>query len=293
MASEIEQLEKKNLIPIKKIAEGTFASILVVKDQETEQVYSFKSHNPLHHSIHIYHEHMIYEQLKDHPNLLKCYGFINKYDPTRMLGILFEHCEAVDLFYVISYHQDPKNEMTLQEGVVHHLISELVSVIEYAHSRDVYHMDIKPENILITQEGRLKLIDWGLATHLSKQETSRRCAGSLCYASPELLLQKSYLPMYADLWSLGVLSYCLFESYFPFFGNSGEDILSAIVSGRYTWPSESLTSQPSRDFVNSLLQMNPEDRFIQHSLLDPDHCQATNLFRRHFNDYIQCSGQYN
>jgi 3-phosphoinositide dependent protein kinase-1 len=109
---------------------------------------------------------------------------------------------------------------------------QLVSALEFIHSRAVIHADLKPENVLLTTTGKLKLADFGAAIELSSgaaddkspavSEEQMRYIGTADYASPEVIRgEAALLPSAAvDLWSLGCVLYAMWEGASPFHDES-------------------------------------------------------------------------
>jgi len=108
-------------------------------------------------------------------------------------------------------------------------ISQVLAALDYAHARGVIHRDIKPANMMITPEGVLKLMDFGIA----KAANDRRLTmtgttmGSLYYMSPEQIQGSANLDARADLYSVGVSLYELVTGKKPFDGDSQFAIMSA------------------------------------------------------------------
>src|SRR5262249_50724041 len=101
------------------------------------------------------------------------------------------------------------------------------TALQHAHDRGVLHRDVKPGNILIDEEGRAKLTDFGLALREEHRWKERRAAGTLAYMSPEQLGEKDYLiDGQSDVFSLGVVLYQLLTGRVPFSGETAQAILA-------------------------------------------------------------------
>jgi 5'-AMP-activated protein kinase, catalytic alpha subunit len=94
-----------------------------------------------------------------------------------------EFVEGGDLFDAIS------NASKLSEDVTKQYFSQIVLGLEYLHSQGITHRDMKPENILIGEGGKIKIADFGLGNFFREEEKLRTACGSPCYAPPEMLNQ--------------------------------------------------------------------------------------------------------
>jgi 5'-AMP-activated protein kinase, catalytic alpha subunit len=75
---------------------------------------------------------------------------------------------------------------------------------------------MKPENILICANGKIKIADFGLGNFFKEGEKLRTACGSPCYAPPEMLNQEEYNPRKIDIWSSGIILYAMVHGYLPF-----------------------------------------------------------------------------
>lgn len=96
------------------------------------------------------------------------------------------------------------------------LIKQLVEAVDYLHSRNIVHRDLKIENIMVDSRGKLKVIDFGFSIHLDPQKKLSRCLGTPLYLAPEMVEKELYSPFKVDVWALGILIYCLLTGRFPF-----------------------------------------------------------------------------
>lgn len=135
-------------------------------------------------------------------------------------------------------------------------------------------IDLKPENLLyLTSDAHsdLVLADFGIAKMLdTKDEVLTTMAGSFGYAAPEVMLKKGHgKPV--DMWSLGVITYTLLCGYSPFRSENLQDLIeecsiSKIVFHERYWKD---VSDDAKNFINTLLQANPDARATSSVSLTP------------------------
>ncbi|RHN64904.1 putative protein kinase CAMK-CAMKL-CHK1 family [Medicago truncatula] len=107
----------------------------------------------------------------------------------------------------------------LKEDVARVYFQQLISAVDFCHSRGVYHRDLKPENLLLDEDGNLKVSDFGLCTfseHLRQDGLLHTTCGTPAYVSPEVIAKKGYDGAKADIWSCGVILYVLLAGFLPF-----------------------------------------------------------------------------
>ncbi len=93
------------------------------------------------------------------------------------------------------------------------------------------HRDVKMENILVDEEGLVKIIDFGFGVKLDKGDALYDFCGTPHYIPPEVVRKKGYFGKQADVWSLGVLFYKVATGSFPFKGLNEKNLFNKIVKG--------------------------------------------------------------
>lgn len=188
----------------------------------------------------------------DHPNIVH---FIDVYEDSQFLYVIMERCSGGEVFEKLVAQK------RFSEIEVINFCRQMFSAIEYIHSLDIIHRDIKAENFLFTADGRVKLIDFGLAVRVrSRKQLLTDVVGSPQYIAPEMLHHKYSFPV--DMWSAGVLLFLMIFGRYPFEDETDDLIFRKIQKGTIVWSSESIPA-PSKsviDFIQGLLQIDPSIR---------------------------------
>ncbi|XP_019058665.1 PREDICTED: serine/threonine-protein kinase RUNKEL [Tarenaya hassleriana] len=188
----------------------------------------------------------------NHPNVLKFYAW---YETSAHMWLVLEYCVGGDLRTLLQ--QDSK----LPEDSIHGLAYDLVTALLYLHSKGIIYCDLKPSNILLDENGHIKLCDFGLARKLDdiSKSPSTGKRGTPYYMAPELYEDGGVHSFASDLWALGCVLYECYTGRPPFVAREFTQLVKSIHSEK-TPP---LTGNPSRSFVNlidSLLVKDPAQR---------------------------------
>ncbi|HAA57747.1 MAG TPA: hypothetical protein DCE42_23470, partial [Myxococcales bacterium] len=151
-----------------------------------------------------------------HPGIVRTYTL--EQDPNS--GFLFftmEYVEGVTLDLLMERSAERGIFPSLSVKSVIKLFDELIPILEYAHAQGVIHRDLKPSNIMITRDGRVKLMDFGIAKVLEGESVSRHTgfSGFVYYMAPEQLRGGDEVSKSVDVFSLGVIAYQLFTTELP------------------------------------------------------------------------------
>ena len=123
--------------------------------------------------------------------------------------LVTEYYPAIDLFDAII-----KDRVTVND--TKKVFQQLCLIVKYVHSQNVIHSDLKPENVLVTPDLTISIIDWGMSRVKFGNFVSDSPRGSLDYAAPEVVKKPYHIGPENDVWSLGVILYILLTAKMPF-----------------------------------------------------------------------------
>ncbi|PKA53565.1 CBL-interacting protein kinase 23 [Apostasia shenzhenica] len=149
----------------------------------------------------------------------------------------------------------------MQENEARKYFQQLISAVDYCHSRGVFHRDLKLENLLLDSNGVLKVSDFGLSA-LPQQERGDGLLYTTCgtpnYVAPEVISNRGYNGAKADLWSCGVILFVLMAGYLPFEESNLMSLYRKIFKADFTCPS--WFSASARKLIKRILDPNPYTR---------------------------------
>jgi serine/threonine-protein kinase len=205
--------------------------------------------------------------------------FINRLRQEATTAGRLQHPNIVTIFDVGETDQGPFIAMEFLDGVtlrdvitagkrvspaqLYDIIYQVAEGLDYAHSKAIVHRDVKPANIMIVADNRVKIMDLGIARiPMSELTREGKLVGSPSYMSPEQLSGRP-IDGKSDLFSLAVCVYQLMTLKKPFPGESINEICYKIVNDDFVPPSEHNPDLPTEfdDFMNIALSKDPADRF--------------------------------
>jgi len=196
--------------------------------------------------------------VQGHASILGFYGVClmeRAFDGNTRWAIQMEHCSGGDLWNATSRERYLETEA---RGV----ISGILEGLAHMHELGFVHRDVKPENILLTKGGMVKLADFGISASLTDQEAMKRKCGSPGYVAPEILLGKDY-GVKVDTFSCGSVLHFIVAGKTPFSGATLEEVMRKTIDSapnfRRSVRLERL-SAGCKAFMNTLLCKNPGDR---------------------------------
>lgn len=176
-------------------------------------------------------------------------------------------------YLVLEYIEGPALDRLLDKGTLPYaracaIIADMAAALHAAHRKGVIHGDVKPANILITEEGRPKLSDFGMARLSRADSGGSPLLGTPAYWCPEQILGKSQ-DARSDLFSLGVVLYEMVTGNRPFDAGSLQDVCSRVLSSTPLLPSRANSSLPASfdEIMTRCLAKDPAARFASGEIL--------------------------
>ncbi|KAI8474002.1 MAG: kinase-like domain-containing protein [Monoraphidium minutum] len=199
----------------------------------------------------------------DHPNVVKLYEVI---DPpgSQYMMLVMEYLEKGPVLQT----RDQAGFERLPEEVAADYFRQAMKGLEYLHYHKVVHGDVKPENLLVSANGELKISDFGCSRMADGKTAQQRLSGTPAFTAPELVAGTSSDPFAADVWAMGACLYCFIYGQLPFQGGSVLDIFKAITSDPLELPGDVLISPDLRDLLHRLFDKDPAARITVRDIME-------------------------
>src|SRR5213595_2276866 len=192
---------------------------------------------------------------------------------------IYDRGEAEGTYYIAMEYLDGRSlkELIVQRGPAPVTVSveyarQILSALRFAHRHGIVHRDIKPHNVLVDGEGRVKVTDFGIARAGASQMTEAgSIVGTAQYLSPEQA-RGSGVDQRSDVYSLGIVLYELLTGTLPFNGDTPVEIAMKHLSTVPEPPSAKRPEVPSEldMVVMRALAKNPDDRYQSAEEMDAD-----------------------
>ncbi|OVA12656.1 Protein kinase domain [Macleaya cordata] len=190
-------------------------------------------------------------KLVRHPHVVQLYEVMAS---KNKIYFVMEYVKGGDLFNKVVKGK-------LKENVARKYFQQLISAIDFCHSRGVYHRDLKLENLLLDENGNLKVSDFGLsALAESKHQDGllHTTCGTPTYVAPEVITRRGYDGSTADIWSCGVILFVLLAGYLPFQDSNLMEMYKKIAKGEFKCPKS--FPREVRRLLSKILDTNPNTR---------------------------------
>ncbi|XP_056397532.1 microtubule-associated serine/threonine-protein kinase 4 isoform X3 [Hyla sarda] len=256
---------------MKLISNGAYGAVYLVRHKETRQRFAMKKINKQNLVLRNQIQQAFVERdiltFAENPFVVSMYC---SFETRRHLCMVMEYVEGGDCATLL------KNMGPLPVDMARMYFAETVLALEYLHNYGVVHRDLKPDNLLVTSMGHIKLTDFGLSKvglmsmttnlyegHIEKDAREfldKQVCGTPEYIAPEVILRQGYgKPV--DWWAMGIILYEFLVGCVPFFGDTPEDLFGQVISDEIIWPAKEDAPPPdAQDLITLLLRQNPLDR---------------------------------
>lgn len=181
------------------------------------------------------------------------------------------------------------------EDLSRRYFQQLISAVDYCHSRGVYHRDLKLENLLLDENWDLKVTDFGLSAvtdQIRPDGLLHTLCGTPAYVAPEILEKKGYNGAKVDIWSCGIILFVLNAGYLPFTDSNLMAMYRKIYKGEFRCPK--WTSHGLKLLLARLLDTNPETRIsIEQIRNDPWFRKGYKEVKSHLDDELELKNRSN
>jgi serum/glucocorticoid-regulated kinase 2 len=250
----VKSVELNDFQIIKVLGRGTFGKVCLVQYKPTKEYFAMKSlkkdvlldMDQVQSTIL---EKKILQSL-DHPFLV---GMIFCFQTEERIYFIMPFIRGGELF------QHLRTEKFFKEDKARFYAASMGLALEYLHNHGIVYRDIKPENILIGEDGYLKLIDFGMAKMLQGNEKATSFCGTPEYLAPEIITGEGHNRA-ADWWSYGILLFEMLCGIPPFYCENTERMYDLITNAELRFPKRIQVSDNAKDLIKKLLIKQQDKR---------------------------------
>jgi len=270
---------------IKELGVGSFGKVYLVSHKKTKHRFALKSIDKLdevNYEEKSYFSREIEIMYKlNHPNICKLFSH---FEDNKNCYLLLQYIPKGSAFDLIPKNGKKQQNMKLIASVM----KDLISAIYYLHNFQppIVHRDIKPENILLDENTKAYLTDFGWSNYIRNHRIRNTICGTPLYLPPEMVAESGHNEK-ADIWCIGVLLFELSTGRVPFGGNDYSTVKYNISRLNISWPPD--IEPDIKDLISKILKKNPNERLSIEKILS--HSFFTKYFPNAVKELIKPDNQ--
>jgi len=238
---------------LKVLGKGTFGKVILCREKSSSHLYAIKilKKDVIIKKDEVEHtktENRVLQKTR-HPFLI---GLKYSFTTSDRLCFVMEYVNGGELFFHLSRERQFSEDRTMFYG------AEIISAIAYLHSRGIIYRDLKLENLLLDEDGHIKIADFGLCKEdIQWGKTTKTFCGTPEYLAPEVLEDNDY-GRAVDWWGVGVVMYEMMVGRLPFYNRDHDILFELILMEEVRFP-KNLTSE-AKELLGGLLIKDPAKR---------------------------------
>ncbi len=244
------------------LGKGAFGKVNLALHVLTGRLVAIKSINKTkltneRHKAKILLETSIMKSLSSSNYIVKIY---ETYQTQKHFCIVMEYICAGDLLSYI------RKRSKLNEQIAKFIFKQIILSLQFIHSHNIVHRDIKLDNILIDLNNNIKICDFGVSKRIVNNDKMFEQCGTPAYIAPEILKNKGYEGFSVDIWSCGVVLYAMLSGTVPFKGNDLHELHDLIMIGKFNTIND--ISYDAQHLIKCLLEIDPKKRITINNILN-------------------------
>ena len=263
---------------IKELGVGSFGRVILVQHNKTQAQYAIKAIDKRN-TTNIQEKPYFRREIEimyriHHPNVVKLFGH---FEDNTYCYFIMEYIPGGNIYSYV-----PKNGIrTINTQQVASIIKDVISATYFLHHMNppIVHRDIKPENVLLAENMRAKLTDFGWSNYMQGDIKRTTVCGTPIYLAPEMINNTGHDEK-VDIWCIGVLLFELMTGQQPWQGSDVQTVKYNISRLKINWPKQ--MDMTAADLISKILRYNPEERIsLRNMLMHP-------FFTKYFPNAVSC-----
>ena len=252
-----------DFILMKELGVGSYGRVILVQHKITQAKYAIKCIDKRN-KVNIEEKPYFRREIEimyrvHHPNVVKLFGH---FEDNKYCYFIMEYIPGGNVYNLV-----PKNGIkTVPTKTIVSIMKDVISAVYFLHhmSPPIIHRDIKPENVVLDQNMRAKLTDFGWSNYMQGDMKRTTVCGTPVYLAPEIINNRGHDEK-VDIWCIGVLLFELLTGISPFQGNDVQTIKYNINRLNIAWQRD--MDRDAVDLIRRILKYNPEERISLEQML--------------------------
>ena len=250
----IKTVELDDFQIMKVLGRGSFGKVCLVQYKPTKEYYAMKSLK----------KDVLLDQDQVESTILEK-KILQSLDHPFLVGMVFCFQTEERIYFIMPFvrggelFQHLRTEKFFKEDKARFYAASIGMALDYLHNHGIIYRDIKPENILIGEDGYIKLIDFGMAKMVQGNEKATSFCGTPEYLAPEIITGEGHNRA-ADWWSYGILLFEMLCGIPPFYCENTERMYDLITNAELRFPKRVPVSDNAKDLIKKLLIKRQDKR---------------------------------